>query len=795
MIRNYLKITLRSLVKNKVYSFINVIGLAIGMATTALLVVWIQNELSYDTFHAKSKNIYRINTHLKINDTDTWHWSSTPLKLADYFKDNAPEVLQSTRLNIPYGEFFSVKIDNNVIGEKSFAFVDKNWFKVFDYQFTKGNAQDFSSDKYNIAITESKAKQYFGNANPIGKIVSRDSINFVVKAVFKDNPANSSFQFDVLAHNDARLANPKVLENDSDWGNFNYQTFIVCNDGLNIKKTSEKFTKLLAKLREDKDNNTTLEIQPIADLHFDTVVQSEGLTASGDKSALYIFAIVAVFILLIACINYVNLTTARASQRGKEVSIKKMIGASNSSLFNQFFVESVITSIAAAVTSVILLIYGLPILDNLANNHFSLASPIIWVILGAITLLSIVLTGIYPSILLSSFNPIKVLKGINVGGAKNTTFRRSLVIVQFTFTIVILISTLLIFKQLKFIQAKNLGYAKENIYTLTIPWNIKNNKAVHQTLLQKLQAESSIRDVTASSMSIIDMQSSHSGSLNWDGKKPDWQPTVSQMSVTSDFNAFFKLKIQNGRWFSEANAGDDNHVILNETAIKELKIPQPAVGQRFEFHGRKGQIIGVVKDFHYRSPREKINPLVIFRNNNWQSTIYIKTAPNQFKQALATTEKLWKELIPDLAFKYDFLDDSYAKLHEKEAKQSLMFNAFTSIVLLISCFGLFGLATFSAEQRTKEIGIRKVLGASIASITVLLSSDFVKLVLISIMLASPIAYYFMNQWLEGFAYKIEIEWSVFALAGTMALLISFLTVSYQAIKAALMNPVKSLKTE
>ncbi|MFN3849129.1 MAG: ABC transporter permease [Spirosomataceae bacterium] len=794
MIRNYLKIAFRNLFKNKIYTFINVFGLALGISTTALLALWIQNELSYDSFHAKSKNIYRINTHLKINDTDTWHWASTPLKLSDYFKENAPEVLQSTRLNVPYGEFFSVKIDNNVIGEKSFAFVDKNWFDVFDYTFISGNAKDFGSDKYNIAITQSKARQYFGDANPIGKIVSRDSINFVVKAVLADNPSNSSFKFDVLAQNEARLANPKVLENDSNWNNFNYTTFIVCSDGVNIKKTSDKFTKLLAKLREDKENNTSLEIQPITAIHFDNVMQSEWLAATGDKSTLYIFAIVAAFILLIACINYVNLTTARASQRGKEVSIKKMIGASNGSLFNQFFIESVITSIFAAAISVLLIIYGLPILDNLADNQFSLSNPIIWVILAVITVLSIVLTGIYPSILLSAFEPIKILKGTNIGGAKNATFRKSLVVVQFTFTIVILISTLLIFKQLKFIQDKNLGYDKENIYTLTIPWNIKNNKAVHQTLMQKLQAESSIQDVTASSMSIIDMQSTHSGSLNWDGKKPDWQPTVNQMSVVSDFNEFFKLKITDGRWFDEANAGDDNHVILNETAIKEFNIKK-AVGQRFEFHGRKGQIIGVVKDFHFKSPREKITPLVIFRNNNWQSTIYIKTAPNQFRNAIATTEKLWKELIPDLAFKYSFLDDSYAKLHEKEAKQSLMFNAFTSIVLLISCFGLFGLATFSAEQRTKEIGIRKVLGASVANIASLLSQEFMKLVLVAIVLASPIAYYFMKQWLESFAYKISIEWSVFALAGVLALLIAFLTVSYQAIKAALANPVNSLKTE
>ncbi|MCU0355592.1 MAG: ABC transporter permease [Cytophagales bacterium] len=795
MLRNCLKIAWRNLRKGKLYTLINITGLALGMATAVLLMLWVQNEMSYDTYHRQAKNIYRLVAHIKINDTETWHWASTPLRFADYLKANAPEVQQATRLNVPYGDFFTVKVGNELFSEKNFAFVDANWFEVFDYPFVKGNAKDFARDKFGIVLTESRAKQFFGEDDPIGKIVSHDTVNFVVRAVLKDNPSHSSFQFQVLAQNEARLANPSIRENESLWENFPYQTFVVCKEGLDVKQTSDKFSKLLSKARNAKEDETALELQPLAAVHMDATVQADGLPPSGDKPALYIFSMVALFILLIACINYVNLTTARANQRGKEVSVKKIIGASNRTLFGQFFTESAITSLLATALATVLIVYGLPLLNSLADNHFLLTNPTIWLILGGVTLFSIMLTGIYPSVLLASLQPVKLLKGTSVVGVKNATFRKGLVVFQFSFTIVLLIATFLIFKQLKFIQNKQLGYDKEHIYTLTIPWNIKNNEAVHQTLLQKLSAESSIVSVTASSMNIVDMQSTQSGSLNWEGKKPDWDPVYHKMSVGSDFQDMFKLKLTEGRWFNETNTDDENHVILNETAVKEFQIPQPAVGRRFELAGRKGQIIGVVKNFHFKSLHEKIAPMVIFRGNNWESTIYVKAAPSQFPKAIAVTEKVWRELIPSLEFKYDFLDDTYAKLHAKEQKQLLMFNVFAGVVLLISCFGLFALATFAAEQRIKEIGIRKVLGASVYQIVALLSKDFLKLVLVAFVIAIPVGYYVMHQWLQNFAYRIDIAWWMFALIGFLVLLVALVTVCYQAVRAALSNPVDSLRSE
>ncbi|TAE39178.1 MAG: ABC transporter permease [Runella slithyformis] len=795
MLRNYLKIAFRSLFKNRTYTFINIGGLALGMAVAVLITLWVQNELNYDGYHRQAKDIYRVNTHLKVNETEAWHWAATPLKFADAFKENIPEIKEATRLYVPWNEF-SLTVNNEALTEDKMGFIDKNWFQVFDYQFIKGSYKDFIQDKNNIAITESRATKFFGKQNPIGKIIKHDSLNFVVVAILKDLPSNSVFRFEVLAQNGARLANPKELANDLQWSNFNYQTFVVCNNGIDAKAVSAKLTNLLIKLRAEEDSKTTLELEPLTAIHLGTSIKAEGMPLAADKTILSIFGLVAFFILLVACINYVNLSTAKASQRTKEVSVKKIIGATNGSLFNQFFLESIITSLIAAALAIVLIINGLTLLENLVDNRFSLTgNPVVWIILSGTTLFSIVLTGIYPSVLLSSLQPIKLLKGINVGGSKNASFRKGLVVFQFTFTIVLLIGTFLIFKQLQFIQNKKLGYDKSHVFTFAIPWNVKNAKVVRQTMMQQFDTESSIKAVTSANENIVDMRSTHSGSLNWKGKDPKTEPRVGQFCVSANFKDFFDLKLSDGRWFDKANAGDDNNVILNETAIKEFNIPKPVVGQQFEFHGKKGQIIGIAKDFHFRSPKEKIMPLVLYTNSGWQSTVFVKTSPNQLQKSIAIAEKTWKELVPGRAFKYAFLDETYEKLHRAEQNQLQMFAVFAAIVLLISCFGLFGLATFAAEIRTKEIGIRKVLGASVASITALLSKDFLKLVLVAIVIASPVAYYLMNKWLESFAYKTEISVWVFAASGSLAVGVACLTVGYQAIRAALVNPVKSLKTE
>lgn len=795
MLKNYIKIAYRNLLKNKLYAFINVGGLSLGIATTVLLSLWVYNEFTYDDFHTNGKNTYRVTSHIQINKDEVWHWASTPLLLAPKLKSDYPEIEKTTRLFSPWGDM-NFKVKDKLLKVDKTIFVDKNWFEVFDYQAIKGSFSDFSADPYNIAITESKAKELFGDANPIDQVIKLDTVNFVVKTVLTDYPPNTNFKYDLFAQIDARLANKANLKNDSDWNNFNYQTFIVSSEKSNIKQLASKITNDFRKEKDDSENENELKLQALSDIHFDSSIDVDELAAKVDKKVLLIFAAIAFLILLTACINYINLTTANLSLRNKEVSVRKFMGVSKSSLFFQFFTESSLISSLAMILSILLIYLGLPNLESMVDNRFKIAeNPLVWQILGTITVLSILLNGIYPSVLLSNLKPLELIKGKAATGTKNATFRKGLVVFQFTFTIALIICTAFIFQQLKFIQNKDLGYNKEQVFTINLPWYIDQKGNKSNAIYNQLAQESQIQAITRSSGNIINHNSTHSGSLDFEGRDEEWNPTVSPLAVSENYQEFFGLKLVDGRWFSSEYAGDDNNYILNEAAVKAFKLKEPVVGQRFSYGDEKGQIIGVAKDFHFKSPKEAITPLFFYRENTFMNTFSIKASKENIKGALATTEKIWNANLPNLPFKYSFLDDTYAKMHESEGKQLQLFYTFGLIVLLISCIGLFGLATFAAQVRIKEIGIRKVLGASVSEIINLLSVDFIKLILIAILIASPIAWWAMTQWLQNFAYHININWWVFAIAGLAVCLIALLTVGYQAIRASLMNPVKTLRSE
>ncbi len=792
MLKNYLKIAYRNLLKNKLYAFINIGGLSLGIAMAVLLSLWIYNEFTYDNYHKNGKNIYRITSHIQINKDEVWHWASTPLLLADKLKTNFPEIVETTRIFSPWGDIhFKVK-DKLLLVDKT-IFVDKNWFKTFDYQVVKGSVSDFSADTYNIAITETKAKEFFGDENPIDQLIKLDTVNFVVKTILADYPPNTNFKFDLFAQIDARLANKLTLRSDSDWNNFNYQTYIVCNKNVNIKQLESKITSLFRKEKDDTENSNELKLQALSKIHFNNTIEIDDIANTVDRKVLYIFAAIAFLILLTACINYINLTTANLSLRNKEVSVRKFMGSTKSNLFFQFFSESSLVSILAVGLAVGFIYLGLPTLESLVENRFNvLDNTLMWKILGSITVLTILLNGIYPSVLLANLKPLELLKGKALTGNKNASFRKGLVVFQFTFTVALLICTGLIFKQLQFIQNKDLGYIKEQVFTINLPWYISSKSTA---IYEQLTQESSIENITRSSGNIIDYNSTHSGTLDFEGRDEAWNPTVTPLSVSDNFMDFFGLKLKSGRWFYANNAGDDRNFILNEAAVKAFKLKEPVIGQSFAFRGTSGQIIGIVDDFHFKSPKEKITPLMLYRENGYQNTLSIKTTQENMSEAIACTEKIWNANLPNLPFKYSFMDDAYASLHDAEAKHLKLFYTFGLIVLLISCIGLFGLATFASRVRIKEIGIRKVLGASVGEIVNLLSVDFLKLILMAILLASPIAWWSMNKWLQNFAYHITIEWWVFAIAGLFVSFISLLTVGYQALRSALLNPVKSLKSE
>ncbi|RIV24892.1 ABC transporter permease [Fibrisoma montanum] len=794
MLRNYFTIALRNLWRNKLYSSLNLTGLAVGLAASALILLWVQNELSFDSYHPAADRTYRVTNTLKISG-DPWVWSNSPLKLGETAQREVPGIERITRFKTPW-QAPNFQVGNDLYSEDKAVFIDSTWFKVFDYNFLVGNQEKALDDPNSVVLTETKARTWFGNPEAaVGKIVRMDSTNLVVRAVVRDNRPNSSFRYDVLMPIGVSLQNANARANEQDWNNFNYQLFLQLNAGAKPEKISQQLTQLY---RVHKlDSSITASLIPLRDIHFNTSFQNDVLP-KGQRKTVMTLGLVGLLILIIASINYVNLATALTSQRAKEVGVKKIIGAGRGRLFAQFLSESVLLTLLALGLALGLIGLSLRLFNHFTDNQFrlDLGNTMLWLFLLGSVGLTVLLSGVYPSLLLSSLEPVKVLKGSNVLNSRNTGFRQGLVVVQFTISIALIVTTLIISRQLHYVQTQDPGYQREHIFMFQVPFEDgRNTVSIRSLIKQQLRDLSGVAGVTSANQPIVDMKSMHSGSLKWAGKRDDFKPTVSQFSVEPETRSVFNLKLTQGRWFSRDMKLDTANVILNETAVKSLGLKAPVVGQWFEFQSRRGRIIGITKDFNFQSFHQKIEPMVLFYAPSWQSHIFAKTAPGTTPKVLAKAERIWQTQFPGKPFKYTFLDESFNRLYQAEQKAGQLFNVFASITILLSCLGLFGLATFSAERRTKEIGVRKVLGASVTSIVSLLSKDFLRLVIIAIVLATPIAWYLMNQWLQDFAYKIDIEWWVFALAGLLAIGIALLTVSFQSIKAALTNPVKSLRAE
>lgn len=794
MLQNYLKITFRNLLASRLFTFLNVTGLTGGMVTAVFILIWVQNELSFDSYHKNAKQIYRVITHLTVNKDETWHWSNSPLKLASEV-GKLPEIEEVVRKkgsnNIP------VRVGDRPLTGEDLVYVDPNWFKVFDYQFIEGSVGNFKSGTRNIALSESKARQLFGTTKVAGNIVHIDTLDYQVSGVFEDTPANSSFKEQIILPVSALLANPKIFENDNNWNNFNYETFVVLRPDANPKNIDQKITRIVSLASPDDNGkpstNKVLELEHLKDLHFSNAGKGKDF---GDKKTAYIFFGLALVILFVACINYVNLTTARANSRSKEVGVKKLLGAGQTHLFGQFMMESIATCSISFLLSIIMINILMPTFNNLTGQSFvfSVSNLTFWYVLIGTTVTAILLTGIYPSVLLSSFKPFNVLRGNGTSGLGKGSLRKGLVVVQFTVSIVFVISTLVVYLQMEYIRKKKLGFEKEHVFMFQIPWNLspKVDPGVFKSMLS---SNPSIESVTVASDNLVKIGSSSSGNFDWDGRVKDFNPTISQIETEANFASMFGLKIAQGRWFNDNSLADQDNVILNEAAVKKLNLGKSVVGKRFVYNGKEGVVIGVVRDFHFKSLREKIEPLAIFAKTDRSLAIYVKALPGKEAEVIESVGETWKKLIPARPWKYEFLDQTFDNLYKSEQRVVTLFNVFTVVALLISCLGLFGLATFTAERRFKEIGIRKTLGASVASIVSLLSADFIVLVLISMIVASPIGYYFMSKWLQGFEYKMDLSWWLFAAAGILSIVVALLTISFQSIKAALMNPVESLKAE
>ncbi|WP_111307288.1 ABC transporter permease [Confluentibacter sediminis] len=789
MIKNYFKIAWRNLWKNKVFSSINIVGLAIGMASTILIMLWIQNEVSHDRFHKNLERIYTLNNRDTFNG-ELWVWNTTPKILAPTLKEEFPEVEEFTRVNSSPFLFAVGDMRIDVEGK----FVDPGFLKLFSFPFKEGNINTALNETYNIVITESLAKKLFGNDEAMGKvikIVGRD--NFTVTGVVKDLPNNTSLDFEFLLP----WSYMKVLGWDDEWwGNNSIKSFVMLKPGVKQDVFDSKIKNVTKEHSKNTGDLSTIEVftQPLKDTWLYS--KSENGKYVGSRiETVKLFAIVAVFILLIACINFMNLSTARSEKRAREVGIRKVVGARRESLMFQFISESIILSFLAFVIAIGIVELSLPGFNRLVAKDLFVdyGHVVYWLVALLFILFTGILAGSYPAFYLSAFKPIKVLKQTFKSGNTLVTPRKVLVVLQFTFAIALIICTVTIKKQIEHAQSRDSGYNKDNLVYMHIVGDIDKHYSVIRNELLNSGAAISV----TKSMSPITTRYSDGWGWEWDGSNEgDSKTDFVRMASDADFVKTMGANLVAGRDIDIYKySTDSTAMVLNETAVKIMRLEHP-IGASVRADGETWRVVGVIKDFIYESPYDKVQQLAIMGPKSWFGVLHLKLNPaNAISKNIGLAEAIFKKYNPEFPFDFEFVDTDYALKFQEEKRIGTLAGLFSALTIFISCLGLFGLASYMAENRIKEIGVRKVLGASVANITTLLSLDFLKLVVISLLIASPIAWWAMENWLQKYTYRIDMEWWVFALAGGVSILVSMITVSYQSIRAAIANPVKSLRTE
>ncbi len=793
MFKNYFKIAWRNLIKNKGFSFINITGLAIGMAAAILILLWIQNEMSRDAQYPKSGRLYLMYNRDKFSG-QLWAWSSTPMIMGPTLKNNYPEIEDAVRVDSHNANYLFTVGDKKLI-EQGFI-VDSGFLNMFDFPMLYGNPTKALGSIYNIVLTEKLAKTLFGNENAMGKTIKIDSVDiFTVSGVMKDLPNTTSFQFDYLLP----FAYLHKLKQDDDvWDHNSLSTYIL----LKQNASQSAFNAKVKNITIDHTKNSGL---PATTQVFSYLVSKTYLYGKSDNGRLVagrietvrLFGVIAGFILLIACINFMNLSTARSEKRAKEVGIRKAVGAQKFSLVAQFIGESILLALLAGIIAILIVQFTLPFYNKLVDKQLYLewSNIYFWLELLSFIIFTGVIAGSYPAFFLSSFKPVKVLKGKFLAAHAGINPRKVLVVLQYTFAIILIISTIIILHQIKYAQERESGYNKNNIIYTSLQGDVaKNYDIIKQSLLDNGAAVG----VTKSTSPVTQIWSDSWG-FSWQGStEDDKKLDFVRFGTDGDFMKVMGTTLVEGRDIDLKNyPGDSIAIMINQTTVKRMRLKEPVVGKSIIDGDIKMPIVGVVKDFILGSPYEPVSPLIINGpGTGWFNIIHIKLNPAKTVSVdLKLAEQVFKQYNPQYPFNYKFVDEEYAKKFEDTQRTATLAALFAGLTIIISCLGLFGLAAYMAENRIKEIGVRKVLGASAVGITTLLSKDFLKLVIISLVIASPIAWYAMHQWLLAYTYRVGIDWWVFAGAGIIAVLISLLTVSYQAIKAAIANPVKSLRTE
>ena len=811
MIKNHLKIAVRHLLNNKAFSIINIFGLAIGLACCLVILIYVNDELGYDSFHDRAEDIYRMVLERKYPGRST-EYAIIPHSYAGDVQRDFPEVESSTRM-FSFGNDIVFKIGENVYEEPHPVWADSNFFEFFSFNLLEGEIGEVLTKPNSVVLSSSLARKYFGNENAVGKVldIPQNDNDLMITGICADPPKNSHMRFGlVLAAKGLNfLRNPNHI-------NFSALTYLKLSPGADPNLLESKFPDMVTKYASGEvsrnfgvsyeeyqaaGNGYRYYLQPLKDIYLKSNIENE-LRPPGSMTRVYIFTVIAIFILFIACVNFMNLATARSSERAKEVGIRKTLGSARSEISLQFLTEAVLISLVSALLAIALLQYLIPLFNDLANKSISLSQVLnlqnILIYVGVSILIGI-LAGIYPALVISNFKPLEVLRGKLWSTGSGAMMRNSLVVTQFVISVVLIISTIVVYRQLEFIQNKRLGFDKENIISITCGFGMSTQQS--ETFKNELRKLTSVAAVGGCNV----MPGGYFFGASFRPQGDNETITGRGMTIDEEFLSCMNIELLEGRSYSKEFA-DSSSVILNEVALSELGISDP-IGKQIQSSDfspnqetiENFTIVGVVKDFHFQSLHQGITPLFLMYNQVFPGggdpIVSVRIKPPQIQQTINEIETLWNRFVPEMPFRFNFLDHELDELYAAEQTSKRVFGLFTLLGIFIACLGLLGLAAYDTQRRTKEIGIRKVLGASATRIIALLSVNFLKLVFIALLIACPIAWFGMRSWLQDFAYSIELSWWIFALAGILAILIAFLTISFEAIRAALANPINALRND
>ncbi len=786
---NYLKIAIRRARKHKGHSFINLAGLAVGMAACILILIWVQDELSYDRFHKNADQIYRINTE-DLSGGKSFLLAGSPAPLGQTMRDELPEVLDVTRVQAGWPRW-NLSLGENRFQEEYLAAVDPTFFEIFRFPFISGDPKTALIDRYSIVLTESLAKKVFGDKDPIGKVMQLNNTDMTVTGIIEDIPRNSHlhFTFAFPAVNMTKWRESKMEE----WTYAQFATYVMLRKDADIAHVDRKMMDIVG--RHLPGLKGRVYLQPLKDIHLRSTEINTWMLAypnKGNIAYVYIFSLTAFCILILACINFMNLSTARYATRAREVGMRKVVGARRADLIRQFLGESALLSLISMLSAVFLVEVMLPTFSQLSGKELTFLKSGNFQILAGLFLIVLItsfISGFYPAVFLSSFQPVRVIKNIGqIGANRGGMLRKVLVVLQFTFTIGLIICTAVIYLQIRFMQNKDLGYDTEYIISFAGYNGFETNyEGAKSELLQNpsIQAVSRGFPPAAGEWGTVD--------VDWEGRDPSLEVKIARGPCNYDYLEVFNLEIAEGRFFSQEFADDNKNWVLNETAVEAMAMEDP-IGKWFSYQGEKGTIIGILKDFHGSSLHNPIAPVAMQPSEGFH--MFVKHRPGNVADVLSFLKTKWDKFVgTHIPFRYEFIDENIKNWYQTEHRVGKIFRYFTFLTIFIACLGLFGLASFTAEQKTKEIGIRKILGAKVAGLALLLVKEFGRWVLVANLVAWPTAYFVAGNWLERFAYRIELGVEIFIVSAVAALFIAIIAVSYQAIRAATANPVESLRYE